>query len=297
MTGKKPFVQTYTGCVGGYACRGHCKYCVSRLTDRIKVKPYDSGRFVAGARMASNLGAQTFLATGKGEPTHPENLQMLEPMLRDLGDMLPVREIQTHGANILGNKPVLNTLCRYKHEYGLHIVSLSAVSRNNEDNKEAIHPNYPELNALIDVLHIAGFTVRLSVVLCREYVGGTPLSHTVDIISLIDQLLDYSHADQHTFRSVATPDITTKELLASSEQARWIVKNRVDVYKTIHYIAQHGTYLYGLTHGGSVFVYRGKNVCIASCLTDNNECELRQLIYCPDGKIRTDWKHGASVIV
>ena len=273
----KPYVQTYSVCVGGNDCNAHCPYCVAKMTNPMKKLPLNMRNVIKGANLAKMFGASTALLTGKGEPT----LHMSE-VLEVAGEMsriFPLVEIQTNG--MLLNDDNLENMYRT----GITTICLSAVHWEQEKNREIFGQDYQSIAKIKRMCEENSLSLRLTVMLIDGY---------VDCAEKIDHLIDCCRdmkVEQLTIRGLGVSEATGNLPIIG-----WINQHRVaiDYYE---YIKKQGKMLNSLVHGAEIYDIKGQNVCVSNCLTMNEKSnDIRQLIYCSDGHIRYDWQYNGAII-
>jgi hypothetical protein len=152
-----------------------------------------------------------------------------------------------------------------------------------------------DVKELVDKLHSVGFSVRLCTVMTRD---------RVDSVESVHEMIRFSKGvgvEQLTLMPVSSPH----RINASSEAltaASWIASNHVskEIIDAIRdNLSTYGDELTRLAHGAIVYDVNGQNVCLSNCLRkgpeDNNE--VRNLIFHPDGHLRTDWTHEGSIVL
>ena len=288
----RPYVKTYSVCVGNRACNAKCPFCIARMTGTAGAKPgeppvIDSVRLRKGAELAKHLGATTALITGKGEPTlWPERLY---EALDVVGEVFPLVEVQTNGIAL--SDLILDKL----YGYGVTMVALSAVGHQTETNRECYGDQYPAsgLVGMVNAVHDCGISVRITCMLCKGWIDSP--NKVRDLI----QWASDNKVEQLTIRSVTKPDNPSDKTVADWVTAHQIDKEtREKIYYPIYLKAKR---INTLVHG-EVYAYpledgKEQNVCLSDCLTRNPDSnEIRQLIYCPDGHVRYDWVHDAAIV-
>jgi len=288
----RPYIKTYSVCVGNQACNAKCPFCVARMTGTAGVKPgasacLDSFRLKRGAELAKSLGATTVLITGKGEPTlWPDRLY---DVLMELRGIMPLMEVQTNGIALT------DEMLDKMYGYGVTMVALSAVHCDNDANKKCYGENYPGLERLIEMVHTKHMSVRICCMLCKGWID------TVGGVERMIRLANGYDVEQLTIRSVQVP---SQPSCRNPEVYRWAEEHKLSqeqVHEIEWHIHERSTRLNTLVHG-HVYAYplegdKEQNVCVSDCLTrDPDSNEIRQLIYCPDGHVRYDWEHDAAIV-
>lgn len=273
----KQTIQTYSVVVGD-KCDAHCPFCISRLTPKFQNR-ISMQNFINGARLALMFGSSTMMITGKGEPT--QNISIVFKLLDELmvNDLhFPIIELQTNGMYL--NKIYLKEL----HRAGLGLVSLSAVSVNNDENKKIYSKDFIDLESNIERLHQAGISVRLSIVMIKNH---------IDTIEKVIELIDFckkNKVEQLTIRPVEVLDSNALNVFKVDEC------NLKDIVK---HVETNSIQLLDLVHGGKVYDYNGQNICLANCMTESkpSDADVRQLIYCQDGHLRYSWQHKGAIVL
>ena len=81
----------------------------------------------------------------------------------------------------------------------------------------------------------------------------------------------------------------------------WIEGHRIgegEYVQIVEKFLKHSTKLRPLSHGAIVLDYKGQNLCLSNCLTESSEDEtdIRQLIYFPDGHVRYSWNYEGAIL-
>jgi wyosine [tRNA(Phe)-imidazoG37] synthetase (radical SAM superfamily) len=250
-------------------------------------------------QLAEKSDATTCLITGKGEPTlYPD---LITKYIEAVADTFPFIELQTNGMKIKElnetTTSVLGKLIAPEHwsylktwyEAGLTTVCLSAVDFRRKLNQKVYSEEYPELTETIEILHKAGFSVRLSMMMIR---GG------IDSTSELDNLVHFclkNKVEQLTVRPIDAPP-KAKNNISNWVDFHTIPLAELNEIKT--HVSMKGNPVLKLSHGATVYDFQGQNLCLANCLTTNDTDEnMRQIIYFPDGTIGYDWKYkGARLL-
>lgn len=271
---------------GTSACNAKCPYCVSKTTPSGDLPTHNINfrNLSIACRLAEKSGATTCLITGKGEPTlYPE---LISTYLQHIREYFPIIELQTNGINIV--KPEMADKLKTWHDLGLTTISVSAVHYQPERNQKIYSKDYPNLVEVADVLHKYGFTMRLSVIMLRDYVD------TPQIVVKVINFCKSASIKQLTLRPIASPENS------SNPTVDWISNHTLlDKGQCIAaFLNSNASPILHLAHGGIVYDYDGQNVCLTDCLTTNEtDDNIRQIIFFPDGTISYDWKYkGANLI-
>lgn len=285
-------IQTFSVVVGSKACNATCPFCVSKATgdDGMIDQPENVNwhNFKIACRCAKNSMASTVLLTGKGEPTlYPDlisdYLLQLEPY------QFSFIEIQTNGMKLM-DKEYDEYLKRW-HRLQLNTICISCVHFEQERNQEVYGKNYSDLLPLVDKLHKMGYTVRLSLMMLKNYVDG---------FDKIEEMVDFcrtNEVEQLTIRPIAYP------INDDGDISQWIKKHTLEEVE-LKYI--NGGFennslinpVLHLSHGAIVYDWDGQNVCLTNCLTTNKtDDNMRQIIFMPNGRISYDWKYGGAILL
>jgi molybdenum cofactor biosynthesis enzyme MoaA len=257
------------------------------MTGRAQPRPeINWDRFETACAIASQArdGLVNVLLTGTGEPTlYPNDISDL---LMAMKGRFPLVTLQTNG--VLLPERHLHTW----KQRGLTAVCLSVASASPGRSSEimGLDERYDWLDCAKRI-HAEGFSVRINCTMLKE---GIELPHEAE------QLIDTCRAagiEQLTFREVDRP----ADPASAPEVARYVdfQKPHGAAKRLYHYLAMEGaTQIMDLPHGGTVFDYRGQNVCITNCLTDTRDPDdIRQIIFFPNGEISYDWKYkGARIL-
>lgn len=285
MSDQRPYVKTYSVCVGNAACNAKCPFCVARMTAPLGSQSgfkLNERNLVRGARLAREYGATTALITGKGEPTLcPEELIRAAQLL---GEVFPVVEVQTNGMK-LSDYIMLGL-----YKAGVTTIALSCVHFRDEYNRECYGPRYSLVNT-VNAIHLKKMSVRLTVMCVKGWID-TPgkVDHFIRVAKGMS-------VEQTTFRSITVGSVPGR----APEISKWTEDHAVDMRPIQKIVEDKSVQLESLVHG-NVYAYQfddgtEQNVCLSNCLTRNPGGNVvRQLIYCPDGHVRYDWEHDAAIV-
>ena len=290
----RPYVQTYTAVVGNRACNANCPYCISKMTPCHReddLTDVNWRNFEAGARLARQWGASTFLITSKGEATLIPTL--VENFIISASPHFPVIELQTNGLRVADLEKD-NHLTRW-YEAGLTTVALSAVHFFTGPNKALISDRYPPLAETIKLLKGGRhpFCVRLSIIMTKGLV-----STVKDVEDAIKWAAE-NGVDQLKLYPVTCPKNTENKEVKDWVEHRQLFTHELEA---IHSILKPHTVIRQLVHGDTVYAYKtddmetDQNVAFGSCLTESEGNDIRQLIYCRDGHVRTSWQYNAAIL-
>jgi molybdenum cofactor biosynthesis enzyme MoaA len=288
-------IQSISLVVGGSACDAKCPYCVARLTGKGNAhsEPPNMLMLNKAIEMATRNGVCTAILTGKGEPCVQENRHQIMTYLEQLSKAkMPFVCLQTNGLWLgSGNESGVLRSLGYWRNKGLTTVSISVVSWQDAHNAETFTPGkkYIDLARLVGILRGFGLVVRLSCILCKGYVD-TP-ARVMDMVGFCKDI----GAHQLTLHPVTRPAhgknsaveqwVEEHELTDAEQEA---IRAKLRIYPK----------LMSLAHGGVVHDVNDISVGFSECLTIDPEenGEIRQLIYYPDGRIMYDWVHKAAIL-
>ena len=282
-------IQTMSIVCGTESCDAHCPFCVSKMTPKINKthgKPKVNWRnFSIACKLAEKAGATTCLITGKGEPTLYPTL--IVDYLSRIAGKFPFIELQTNGIRI-GNGQVPNHILEGWYKYGLTTICLSAVG-TGDTNKNIYSKEYPNIADTVRRLHTVGFSIRLSIMMLKEYIDSP--THIKRVVEFCKK----NEIEQLTVRPITYPENTDNEI------SRWVANHALndnEILAIKHHIIDNATPVLHLSHGATVYDYDGQNLCLTNCLTTNDtDDNMRQIIFFPDGTISYDWKYeGARLL-
>jgi molybdenum cofactor biosynthesis enzyme MoaA len=309
---EKPYVQTYTAVLGTRECNARCPYCISMMTPthglNTKLPEVDWINFEQGAKQANSWGASTILLTSKGELTkYPNQVREFLDKIKEL-NLFAQTEIQTNGIEI--SKDYFDKELIYWRNSRVTTVAISIAHYNSKKNAEVVIPrnkdDYIDLPSVIKKIRKYGLSVRLSAVMVKGY---------LDNIKELENLIKFAKENdvqQVTARPVAKPYETNCKKIAE-----WVEKNNVDekISDIVKYFEKKAQGKRELVHGATIYYIDGMNLCLTNCLTGNNNHKdknlfrkifekkeeevkeaIRQLIYCSDGHVRTDWQYEGAII-
>ena len=294
-------IQTLSLVAGTKVCNAACPFCVSKMTGfrELGSKPAEINirNLRKALRLAEIGGVTTAIITGKGEPTlYPEHINTYLDEINRSDKPIPLIELQTNG-EILSKDTFrgMNTsdLMKKWYDLGLTTVLLSIVSHKEEFNKKIYTPgrDYFNLEQAIAKIQRTGLKVRTTVVGIKD---------GIDTIEELDSFMAFVKncgVRQVTWRPVAKIISDISE----NHTKDWIKVNGISdetISSIYSHVLKNGTILSKLVHGGQIFDYKGQNLCLTNCLTNDPADEtIRQLIFFPDGRIETDWQFSGAVIV
>jgi len=285
---------------GTTACNAKCPFCVSKMTptadlDSTHVNWRNLG---VACKLADKAGATTCLITGKGEPTlYPD---LITEYVKYARDYFPFIELQTNGMKLkdLGNTSYMGkddiaprqmSHLEVWYKLGLTTICLSAVHYKRGLNQEVYSLEYPDLAETLALLHSIGFSVRISMMLLK---GGIDTPQEID--NLVNFCLE-NKVKQLTVRPIDVPPDSKNNI------SNWVGRHTLssaEVNEITYHIKTTGTPVLHLSHGATIYDYKGQNLCLSNCLTTNDTDEnIRQIIYYPDGTISYDWKYKGAILL
>lgn len=299
-------VRTFSVVVGDKKCNAHCPFCVSRMTGFCEVaRTKRNGaninlvNFHSAARLAQIGEATTVLITGKGEPLlNPDEIEKYLELLKKY--RFSFTELQTNGLEIgwaieKGSHTTefqawKNRLKKWR-KLGLNTIALSVVHTEDEFNAKIYHKNYPKLAATIAFLRELGFTVRLCVMMLKDFID-TPEK----ACGVIDWCREHK-AKQLTMRPIFRPEGKTE----NDNVAKYVDEHGLttEQAKTINdVIAKLGTPVMRLDFGATIYDVRGQNVCLTDCLTiPPGFDEIRTLIFYSSGLLTYAWQFPGAILL
>ena len=281
--------QTFSVIVGTRACNAHCPFCISKQTGLPKPTGVNWRNFRVACKLAKQTGTTTVLMTGKGEPTlYPE---LITQYLLELDKFqFPLIELQTNGIEIASGK--LDEYLQGWYNQGLTTIALSVVHYAQELNKPIYNPkgDHYDLGNIIFKLHKIGFSVRLCVMMLKDYIDNS---------NKVERLIGFCIAnkvEQLTLRNIKAADVTSDDKVTEWTRQHALDKAEVDAINA--YVKTNGTLLHKLMHNAVIYDVQGQNVCLSTCLTqDPDQNDFRQLIFFPSGDLYWDWQYkGARIL-
>ena len=294
-------VQTMSIVIGGSACNARCPYCISKTTPSVPktMCQINWRNFHKACNLAHMCGATTVLLTGKGEPTlYPGEITKYLTELKS--KPFPFIELQTNGIileNCTANIDLQNDLeCWYS--MGLNTICISIASYNDRKNHEIYHwngdgkgsPAKPmDIQKVIANLKAFGFHIRITCMLIHGYIDNW--DQVCNLLSFCKE----NEVDQLTIRPIEAPTNS------DSDEAKWAREHRppqVHLDQIQNRLEKDATRILSLSHGATVYDYRGQNICLSNCITTNHgEDDIRQIIFHSSGKLYYDWKYtGANLL-
>ena len=278
-------IETFSIVVGGTACNAHCPFCVSKMTPKndldTKAPPINWQVFNTALRLTERCNVTTCLLSSKGEPLIYQKL-LLEYVKRIDASGMPFIELQTNG--ILLNPSNLLDL----RLAGLTTICISCVSYKIEQNQAIYSPQYKELAVVIDMIHKAKMSVRLSIVVIKNHID------TYDSFKAMIEFAKTHKVEQMTFTPVSIPKKSINK-----EVAEWAWNNKTDFCENVKLwlTRLEAITLMVLPHGAVIYDVGGQNICVSNCLKPPGENDtLRNLIF--DGNhIRYDWQFKGAILL
>lgn len=296
-------VQTFTVIAGTMACNAYCPDCVSKMTtprdlyDIYNFEDVEWSNFQIAANLALAGGANTFLITGKGEPTlYPQQINdYLSFLQNEKYNQMAMKELQTNALNFHDDEFLKQGWLQRWYDNGLRVMCLSLVDVDDTPNKAFYCGNkheYPPLAKTVEILHDLGYTVRASITMTKDVIDNPE-----DIERVVSVCNDLEIA-QLSIRPVRKPAGDTN----CPRIARWVEKNQLSDFQieTIRdYVAKNNDrVLDNMMHGAILYEFRGRNLCLTDCLTlDPNVKGFRQLIFSSNGRLVTDWTSQATMLM
>ena len=282
-------IQTFTIVAGTSLCNARCPFCISQMTPKQGITFEEPEvnwlNFRKACRLAQMHDVTTVLITGKGEPTlYPQQITLFLKHLKEFD--FPIIELQTNGL-ALGRE-----FNKYKPYLGLNTIAISVVHYNENKNKEIYtgNANYPNLENLINNLHQMGFTVRLSVMLLKNFIDSPE-----EIQKLVDKVRQWT-VEQLTLRPIDTPKEAENASIYTWTKNHELTRGQI--FEIDKFLKSNAVKLLTFAHGGVVYDLHGQNVCFTNGLATRPETDnLRCLIFFPDGHLRYDWQYGGAILI
>jgi molybdenum cofactor biosynthesis enzyme MoaA len=256
----------------------------------IKEPEFNYKRLRNAIRVAKMQGITTALVTSKGEPTlFPEQLRKV---LSHTACDMPITELQTNALRFKEQLPLFEEIAFYNY---LQTIAISVVSNDPEENRKIYTPykdKYIDLPDTIKGMNSFGFGVRLAVVMLKD---------VMDTWEKIESMIEFARANkvrQLTFRPVTLYEGNeSKPEVTEYIKAQFTSINRLSLGEIYRTLEEKATLLSATPYGAKLYDYKGQNVVMTNCLTDDTSMEeSRSLIYFPDGSLRTDWRYEGSVV-
>ena len=305
-------IQTISIVVPTAGCVNKCPFCVSRMHSNPYVGHFDAFQIEKRIKWAVMNGINTCIITGTGEALQNTNfLYNLGEVFAKMDYPFPNVELQTTGVMLekkeeafeskSGNLSFYYPNIDLLKKLGVNTISLSVSDIFFDALNTQIIGVRPKLefklDELISFLKKNGFNIRLSLNMLKHFDDVTPAG----ILRKCKEL----GADQVTFRRMYSDD-------DGSEQSKWVNSNKckdITLEKIKVYIegpikdgrlkscAGHGTFLYKLPFGASVYSIDGMSTVMDDdCMSKENNESLKYVILRENGKLYAQWDNEGSLI-
>lgn len=260
-------------------CDKNCPYCVSKMTDDIKI---DEERFIKNVKKVFNLAKTARVSsvsiTSKGEPIL--NWEDLTTVICKFSEDFPI-EVQTNGLSLLEHPDPIWMM----NSIGVDIVALSFDQISDfEKHKETIK-----------LINKEGMTSRVTFNVTDMVFSNVKFW---DFIKLCEEY----EVNQFSLRNIIAPNYTKE-----NEYHKWIKENtksyRYNILlneftKEIEEENKEIRFLRKLPYGAKLYDIRGISFTYFDyCIQDEtNGDDIRSLIYQQDGHCYTTWNSKASRI-
>lgn len=285
--------------IGSSACVACCPFCVSGempCSKNMNLDVLDNKhwkKFEVARKLADRSGVDTVMLTSRGETTlYPEEITEYMNILEDCN--FPFIELQTNGLMLEKRWDEYEAYLIDWFSKGMTTVTISTVSERKSINSEVYTPTmgmYMSLNSLIKKLHGIGFSIRLTCVMCKDW---------MDTPDKVQSYLDY--AKENNIEQVTMRPLNDEYRRESAQN--WINKHKMtDKQKMAiwEYLNKEGTVLLELPRVGTIFDVHGQNVMFSKPLTeftrDTNPDNGRNLIFFRDGHIRYEWEMDGGILL
>lgn len=169
-------------------------------------------------------------------------------------------------------------------DMGMDTIALSAYHHDDKLNDEAFRSpaRRRPLDWKIETFS-EFFKVRLSFVMMKGY---------IDSVDAVKEALAFSRRHrvfQTTFREVGMPAVSRNDEVSAFVQGHVLDKEQSASIKK--FFDENGHACDKLPFGGTIYDIDGQNACLTTCLDqcENND-DLRNLIFFPDGTLSTSWE-------
>jgi len=283
--------NTFSILVGGPACNANCPFCVSKMAKKESLVPINHERFRTACQIVEQArdGLLTVILTGKGEPLlYPKAVSYYLYAMRPW--RWPIIELQTNGLRLLKEfEEIRNEYLDHWIHAGLTTVSISTTHWYPSKSSRIMGlPKAYDFWEAAKTAHEHGLAVKLNVTMV---VGG--IDSIGEAFVMIDECKRRG-IEQLTLREVVMPTNPKSDTVSD-----WInVHQLPGLATTLHAVfSTQGTKVLSLPNGGVVYDVNGQNVCVATCLTNSVDENVRQIIFHPDGRITYDWQYpGARIL-
>ena len=267
-------------------CPNNCPFCISKL-NKSKVS-YNSDDFDFLTRMsyAKDVGCDTLLITGQGEPLAnlPEISRILK-INRSLPNPFTKIDLQTSGVGLL-SKGILISL----KNLGVTTICISMSSFASLINQKIMHtPKSFNLVEICDLIKKTSFTLRIVANINKIGFSEPPEDFFTEAKKAF-------RADQLIIRKLFLPEILDKD---TEEIYNWIKENRAE--KTFNsYVAFLKTYgkpLDRLAFGAKRYSLNGMSIIFDDdCMNKEHLDMIRYLVLRENGKLYSHWDDLGTII-
>lgn len=287
-------IETFSILAGSSACNARCPFCISKMTPplgvELKEPEINWHNFHVACRLAKQCNVTTVMITSKGEPTlFPDQITKFLDELKEYNFLI---EMQTNGIPIFEQKKRYDPYLKEWHARWLTTMAISIVHYDPEKNRQIYLPYkkaYIHLPELITLLHSYGFSIRLTCIAANGF---------IDSDQKLERLLEFAKVnavEQLTLTPVNKPKNNENKEAWDWTNAHHLTDEQFSNIQA--YIEKNGTKLRYLSHGAPIYDIDGQNLCLNHCLTfDSNSKELRNLIFFPDGHVRSHWEFPGSLV-
>lgn len=272
--------QSLTISVPSEGCDKNCPYCISKMTgfmDSDEEQFYNNLKKVK--TVARSAQVSSVLITAKGEPFL--NLKACNAVGKNFSDY-PL-EIQTNGIKLLDNwKESGSVLCSNYFD----VIAFSIDSISQWEKLQDLM-----LCLSIDYNIVVRVTLNMTDILPKDFSFNDAYDYAFK-----------SGVSQLSFRNIVIPD-NPIETINSKETSEWIHNHCCEerYCKIVDNFKEFNDYvniIRKLPFGVTVYDFKGISVTMfEECLQHNNNNEdIRSLIYQEDGHMYTSWNSSASIL-
>ncbi len=262
-------------------CDKNCPYCISKITGYINSNQYLFEKNMYKVKeFVKNIGCTSILLTGKGEPLM--NLDCVNYCLSYFNDF-PV-ELQTNGKILYKSFEFgVSDFIRGLSNNGLNVIAFSI-----DDEKDIF--KYSDMFKYIKDL---GIVVRVTVIVHK----GLKLYSVDEWVRICKE----NNIDQLSFRNLTVP-FNNCESEQVKDTIKWIYDNTYATYyealKEQLIKIYKNNIIRKLSFGATIYDCHGISVTLFDyCIQENNnDDDIRSLIYMEDGHLYTSWNSKASII-
>jgi len=261
-------------------CNAKCRCCLSRTNFNVDGrKKLNLGVVRRACRFAKDLGAQSAIITGKGEPTMMDRVHLVE-VTKVLGEFFSQIDFHTNGLLL----PYLGPdYIRTLYGAGLTNLTLSIAHYDDKKNAEVMGILKPYIEKTFDWLKTYGdgIHVRLSCLLARGY---------IDSPEEMKKYCDF--AADHGVSAVVFRGLWVKD--GKTEQDVWSRDHRVDMATLFkEFVRTYGLPSIMSLPWGDVYEYRDMSLTATEC--DYREKDfVKSLNLLPDNHLYYEWGSKAS---